>query len=130
MVYLLEKKYVPPDRPYSMTEIQEVRLKNMVDKNLYFQPLSYSGCHHIYFCKKYGKKYNEIKENKTTIDIGNCSVCWSLFNVDKQFKKIGFDLASEYADIISNDITFTHYELMLEKLFYNWLYNFEKKNNK
>ena len=125
MENILEKKYTEPLRPYSKLELNFLRNNLYKLLNISSKGIKHDRCEHFYYCKKYGKKFNEISNNNN--DIGNCSVCWSIFNTDKPYKNIAKDLSKEYADIFDTDRKiFTHYEIELENLFYNWLY---QKNN-
>ena len=123
---LLAKIYKKPQRPYSKTELKDFR-KNLHKKmRLSDITISHTNCGHKYFIKLNGRKYSIITENpdysKNNEDFGNCSVCWKIFNTDNKYKNCGKDLAREYKDILDSSEEFDHYEIELEKLFYDWLY--------
>ena len=123
---LLERKYCVPCRPYSKIELQDFRQKLKKKLKLSDISLLHTKCGHKYLIKLNGRKYSTITENpdysKNSENIGNCSVCWKIFNTDNKYKKIAKDLAKEYKDILDSSIEFGHYEIELEKLFYDWLY--------
>ena len=120
--HLLQKKYIEPTRPYSKLELKDLRKTFLYYSRLDLPHVCHSKCGHVYLCKKFGKKFKEMKELNVT-DVGNCSVCWVLFHTDFNIKKIGRDLAEEYKHIIQSQQSFTHYEVELEKFFHSWLYN-------
>ena len=123
---LLARKYKKPRRPYSKTELKEFR-KNL-HKKIKLSDISilHTKCDHKYLIKLNGRKFTTITENKdyskNNLDIGNCSVCWKIFNTDKKYKKNAKDLTKEYKDVLEISKEFGHYEIELEKLFYDWLY--------
>jgi len=121
--HLLHKKYTEPVRPFSKLELKEKRNSFFYHTNLSLPHVSHTKCGHLYLCKKFGKKFKTMKESDTTVDVGNCSVCWTIFHTDFNLKKVGGDLAKEYNDIIASKKSFTHYEIELEKFFHSWLYN-------
>ena len=126
MENILASKYKSPQRPYSKAELIEFR-KNLLKKfKLSDINILHTKCNHKYLIKLNGKKYLQITENenhsKDNVDVGNCSVCWKIFNTESRYKRIAQDLAMEYKDILESDNPKNHYEIELEKLFYNWLY--------
>ena len=123
---ILASKYKSPLRPYSKAELKEFR-KNLFKKfKLSDINILHTKCNHKYLIKLNGKKYLQITgdENysKDNVDVGNCSICWKIFNTESQYKRIAQDLVLEYKDILESDNPKNHYEIELEKLFYNWLY--------
>ena len=64
-----------------------------------------------------------MKEQNSTTDIGNCSVCWALYHTDYSIKNIALDLAKEYKNLLDTEKPFGHYEIELENFFHSWLYN-------
>ena len=123
---LLAKKYVEPKRPYSKAELTDFR-KNLHKKfKLSDINIFHTKCGHKYLIKLNGKKFSIIMQDKNksenNVDIGNCSVCWKIFNTDNKYKRNAIDLSREYKDILDFTENFGYYEIELEKLFYDWLY--------
>ena len=121
-VNILNKKYLEPSRPFSQIELKENRNLFFKKNNISDLYVLHSKCNHTYKIKNNGKKYKLLIENENeNKDIGNCSICWKLYDTERQYKKIARDLIAEYTEIMNKKV-YDHYETELEKLFYNWLY--------
>ena len=118
---ILLRKYVEPNRPVCKLELNNLRKSYLGKLNLDFPAVYHNKCEHQYLCKKYGKKKQQMEELNSTVDIGNCSVCWALYHTPFEMKYIATDLAKEYKNILEKK-EFNHYEIELEKFFHSWLY--------
>jgi hypothetical protein len=128
---ILTSEYNPPQRPYSEEELNDMRVEFHNRINLGKYAVYHNKCEHFYRVKKDGKKERVIiKQNKDSelgYDIGNCSICWKLKNLDPELKSIAQNMISEYMYYFFETTGRYTYSLHdLERVFYTWLY-LEKK---
>jgi len=121
--HVLTRKYCESERPYCKLELSDRRKAYMDKLNIDFPHIYHNKCDHTYLCKKYGKKKQRMQELDSTIDVGNCSVCWALYHTPFDMKHIAHDLAKEYKQCVENKKIFNYYEIELENFFHSWLYN-------
>lgn len=117
--YLLSE-YVPPSRPYSLRELNDISSNLHNEFKLSNVLAHHDKCNHKYYVKKNGKKEKEIKENNS---FGSCSVCWKLKNTDFSVKNIAHNLTNEYTKFINSKNKLTYDYCDMEKMFYGWLYD-------
>ena len=112
---ILASKYKTAVRPYSKAELGEFRQNVLKKYKLSDINIFHTQCDHKYLIKLNGKKYLQITEDenysKDNADVGNCSVCWKIFNTENKYKKMAKDLAKEYKDIFESKTQKNHYEI-------------------
>ena len=117
---ILNSVYTEPTRPYSQTELQNMRLELFKELKLSEIQAFHKKCKHSYYVKSNGKKEQDIKENEIH---GNCSVCWKFNKTDISLKDKANNLIDVYSKYIREQqtgYTFDTYDL--EMVFYKWLY--------
>lgn len=120
---VLDKNYVPANRPYSQDELSFKREKLRNDLRLGNYFAEHSKCKHFYLVKTNGKKEKDIIETKN-LDSGNCSVCWKLNKTNYNKRDIANILVCSYCNTYFEEPNYINYDkVVLETDFYNWLYN-------
>lgn len=118
---VLETEYTGPSRPYSIRELQD-KQENLYNKLRIGKIIAYhKNCGHFYYTRKNGRKEKEIARN-SSIDSGNCSVCWKLFKTDEHLKDKACSLVQKFSTKFSYMPHLTHENVFLENVFYEWLY--------
>lgn len=119
----LENDYIEQERPYSQRELQFNREKLFRLLHIGDIRAIHTKCNHFYYVKDKGRKERDIKEKKTNVDVGNCSVCWRLNTTLQHLKDKARYITDAYMSrffVIPNYLEYNDIEL--ESLFYNWLY--------
>ena len=66
------------NRPYSQDELKDIRERYIKKMKLSNKYLFYTDTHYFYRCKRFGKKEELIKYNKSNVNIGQCSILHKL----------------------------------------------------
>lgn len=122
-----------PDRsrPYGSVELGDLRRQMFYEFNLSSKVWIYhERCDHAYYVKQWGKKYKQVVEDvdnpKANENVGSCSICWKLRQTPKSVYQDARDLVAHYEGILSdyiyNNAPITFNQLMIERIFYTWLY--------
>lgn len=120
---VFENEYVKPNRPYSQDELIGMRTTLFKYLKLSKHKVYHPKCKHQYFVKEGGKKENEIIDNNSTTDIGNCSCCWKLNKTPKKFKEYAENTINIYNySFYDEPQKLTHSDVDIETCFYTWLY--------
>ena len=61
---ILTTKYVEPTRPYCNRELNDLRKLYLDKLNLDLPHVFHNKCGHKYLCKKYGKKKQQMKDDR------------------------------------------------------------------
>ena len=114
------------ERPYSQLELSKNRSNLWSDLNLSRVSISHSRCNHSYYVKFNGKKFKDAKDQNSTIDVGNCSVCWKLRKTPRYLSNRSRSLVEHYMNVLAfqqaNKNYLTFEDSQIEKIFYVWLY--------
>lgn len=128
MTSVLESEYFEPERPYSQSELQDMRGRLFKDLRLSPARAAHKKCGHFYHVKQNGKKLKEMNE-KNDNDVGNCSVCWKISQTPDLLKKTARSMCAVYQKEFRTEPDEVTFSMMdTENVFYAWLYNeFNKK---
>lgn len=119
---VLESDYIPPTRPYSQKELQDMRQKMFDRLHIGTQMIKHPDTGYFYYAKKGGRKERESKEHNSE-NIGNCSVTWKLSRTPNSLKHIAQNMVDEYCESFKDTPKrLTYYLVDLECVFYTWLY--------
>lgn len=126
---ILESQLVKPTRPYSKNELLYIRER--LKKHLFLSnnEVYHTKCGHFYMVKKNSNKEKEMLSTNTKSDVGNCSVCWKLYNTPRELKEKAKDVVEAYRDAFQYDnfkednFLYDYYLFDLENVFYRWLYD-------
>lgn len=122
MTHLLSSDFVQPTRPYSQKELRDNRERLRHRLYLGQTYAEHQKCGHFYMVKENGRKEKEILE-KSTNDVGNCSVCWKMNKTPKNLKDQARYLVDDYTKVFFREPEKLDYEQTdLENVFYQWLY--------
>lgn len=124
MLSILEKDYIPQLRPYSQDELKNMQTTLYKTLRIGDVFANHESCGHFYRVKNNGRKEKEIKES-SSVNCGNCSVCWKFKNTPKNIQNIASDMIKSYCNDFGKDNFYLTYDLIdLESVFYQWLYKF------
>jgi len=122
MTSVLEIDYVAPVRPYSQDELMYMRQKLYHRLRLGKMRAHHQQSGYFYLVKQNGKKEKEMKE-KSTVDVGNCSVSWKIGKTPVHLRNVARQLVQSYMDAFNEEPEYLTYSLVdLEIAFYTWLY--------
>ena len=122
MSSVLESDYVKQTRPYSQSELRDLRTSLFRSLKLGEKIVYHDKCRHMYLTKQNGRKEKEILETGK-VDVGKCSVCWKISKTPLYLRDKAKDLSHDYSSIFLNPPEFLSYQkLDLETVYYKWLY--------
>jgi len=122
MTSALESDYIEPSRPYSQSELKDMRLALYRNLRLGLVTARHEQCGHMYLTKQNGRKEKEIRESSNE-DVGKCSACWKISKTPRQLRNKATNLALDYRDTFSSQPAFLSYhKIDLETVYYKWLY--------
>ena len=120
---VLMDKYTSPERPMSQRELQG--LQNKLYWNLgisKYQRAEHRKCGHMYLVKRGGVKSRMIHKNADN-DVGNCSVCWKLRQMQGELYNKARDFIQLYIEEFSEENPrLSFYNTEVERIYYSWLY--------
>ena len=118
---VLNSDYIKPSRPYSNSELKDMKENFMKKLNLSNVRAFHKDCGHFYYVKENGRKEKELNENVN--NVGNCSCCWKLNKTPKDLIEKAEDLVRIYCQNFYDCSFPLTYDLIdLEICFYKWLY--------
>ena len=122
MTSALESDYIEPSRPYSQSELKDMRSALYRNLRLGLVIAQHEQCGHMYLTKQNGRKEKEIRES-CNADVGKCSACWKISKTPRQLRNKATNLALDYRDTFSCQPEFLSYrKIDLETVYYKWLY--------
>ena len=129
---VLNSDYIKPSRPYSNSELKDMKENFMKKLNLSNVRAFHKDCGHFYYVKENGRKEKELNEND---NVGNCSCCWKLSKTPNNLLQKAEDLVNIYSTKFNEYPSFFTYDLIdIEICFYKWLYvdkyDYEYSENK
>ena len=127
--HILNSEYVRPTRPYSNLELDYLHNKLHSELRLSDVCAKHPKCNHFYATKQGGKKYNQITSSNGT-DMGNCSVCWKIKNMENiDLQNKAKSVVYCYKESFRNNLKPSSYNYNMydiENVYYRWLYSNDK----